>query len=96
MHPRRQRREPARGRRIVQNNRTRLRNRARTARDAKRVVVDARAVELGLDLELRPEVRRELRPERRIAVAVPPDSFDKEKILVKKIPAAILREYNLL
>jgi adenine-specific DNA-methyltransferase len=31
-----------------------------------------------------------------VAVAVPPDSFDKEKILVKKIPAAILREYNLL
>ena len=31
-----------------------------------------------------------------VAVAVTPDSFDKEKILVKKIPAAILREYNLL
>lgn len=31
-----------------------------------------------------------------VAIAVPPDSFDKEKILVKKIPAAILREYNLL
>ena len=31
-----------------------------------------------------------------VAVAVPPDSFDKERILVKKIPAAILREYNLL
>ena len=31
-----------------------------------------------------------------MAVAVPPDNFDKEKVLVKKIPAAILREYNLL
>jgi hypothetical protein len=30
-----------------------------------------------------------------VAVAVSPDSLD-EKVLIKKIPAAILREYNLL
>jgi len=30
-----------------------------------------------------------------VAVAVPPESLD-ERVLVKKIPAAILREYNLL
>jgi len=30
-----------------------------------------------------------------IAVAVPPEALD-DRVLIKKIPAAILREYNLL
>jgi hypothetical protein len=62
----------ARSRRIMQDDRARLRDGTRRPGDPEGEVIDAPAVERRLDFEVRAEMRRQRRPQRRIAVALQP------------------------